>query len=152
VHAFFAADTPLLTTGERSGCAQRLLSGAGLAGVVHPEALLGAADRLLAFVKGRWGDAMWHREVPVEALIDAAAGRRRVSGTIDLLLETTKGYVLIDHKTFPGRGELAVRKKVQEFLPQLAAYAAALRQVPGAKLAECWVHFPVSGAMVELGV
>ena len=78
------------------------------------------------------------------------AGDRRVAGIIDLLLETPKGYVIFDHKTFPGRGEAAWRAKVVEFLPQFAAYAAALRKREGTSVLAAWVHLPAGGAMVEV--
>ncbi len=104
------------------------------------------------FVSRRWGEAEWRREVPVEARIETPHGERRVGGTIDLLLETTAGYVIIDHKTLPAQGEAALRKKTREFLPPLAAYMAVLRRVPGAKVLGACVHFPVAGAVVELGV
>jgi ATP-dependent helicase/nuclease subunit A len=152
VHAFLAADAPELVAGERGQIAQRLLSNAQLTGLVSVDALLAAGDRLRAFVKERWGEVSWHREVPIEALVDTAKGTRRVGGTVDLLLETSDGYVIVDHKTFPGTGEAALRKKTLEFLTQLAAYAAALDQVRCAKVVGCWVHFPVSGAMVEVSV
>ncbi len=151
VHAFLAADTEELPEKERTQRASHLLAAAGLAGEMHPETLLGAGDRLRAFVRERWRDAVWHREVPIEALVDTSQGARRVGGVIDLLLETAEGYVIVDHKTFPGMGEGALRKKTREFLPQLAAYTEALRRVPGARVTGCWVHYPLSGAMVELG-
>jgi ATP-dependent exoDNAse (exonuclease V) beta subunit len=90
--------------------------------------------------------------VPIEVCLDTQQGARRVSGTIDLLLDTHDGYVLIDHKTFPGASAGAWRKKTLEFLPQLAAYIAALRMVPEARVIGCWVHLPVGGGMVELSV
>lgn len=151
VHAFLAADTPDLTQDERTQCALRLLRSAELGDAIHPDTLLSTGDRLRAFVAERWGEATWHREVPIEAMIETPHGARRVGGTIDLLLETVQGYIIVDHKTFPGIGEGALRKKTREFLPQLAAYTEALRRVPGARLAGCWVHFPLSGAMVEVG-
>jgi ATP-dependent helicase/nuclease subunit A len=152
VHAYLAVDTAHLAPEERVRCATRLLQHAGLAGVIDPDALIDAEHRLRELVVARWGEATWHREVPIEASIDTPHGARRVVGTIDLLLETSQGYVIVDHKTFPGRGEPALRMKTREFLPQLAAYADAMRRVPGARVVGCWVHFPVGGAVVELCV
>lgn len=150
VHAFFATDLEGLTAEERASRARRLLASAGLVAVVRPDALVEASDRLRAFVDERWPGALWHREVAIEAIVASAHGERRVAGIIDLLLETANGYVLFDHKTFPGRGEAAWRKKVVEFLPQFAAYAAALRMLGGREVIGGWVHLPAGGGLVEV--
>lgn len=152
VHAFLAADTPELRPAERLERAGRLILAAGLNEVIRADAVVGASDRLRNFIEARWPGATWWREVPIEALVDTPDGTRRVSGTIDLLLDTHEGFVLIDHKMFPGASEGAWLKKTREVLPQLAAYIAVLRMIPGAKVVGCWVHLPVGGAMVELGV
>jgi ATP-dependent helicase/nuclease subunit A len=150
VHAFFATDVEGLTPEERVARARRLLAGAALLGVVRPDALVEASDRLLAFVAARWPGATWHREVAIEACVESAHGERRVAGIIDLLLETAEGLVIVDHKTFPGKGEAAWRKRVTEFLPQFAAYAAALRSIGGRAVIGGWVHLPAGGGMVEI--
>ncbi len=151
VHAFFAADVEGLSAEERVARSRRLLAAAGLVGVVRAEALVEASDRLRAFVDQRWPGAVWHREVGIDACIETAHGERRVAGIIDLLLETPGGYVIFDHKTFPGRGEAALRAKMVEFTPQFAAYSAALRKVSARDVIGCWVHLPAAGALVELG-
>jgi hypothetical protein len=149
VHAFLAADTDGLDAAERLERGRRIIIAAGLIGIVRPEMLVEAADRLRAFVDARWPGATWHREIPIEAFIAGPNGTRRVGGTIDLLLETGNGCIIVDHKTFPGTSESAWRAKGVEFLPQLAAYAEALRRVPGKRVAGCWLHFPLGGGMVE---
>ncbi|HSQ63505.1 MAG TPA: PD-(D/E)XK nuclease family protein [Polyangiaceae bacterium] len=150
VHAFFATDVEGLTAEERVDRARRLLASAGLIGVVRPDALVEASDRLRAFVDQRWPGAIWHREVAVEAPVGTAQGERHVAGIIDLLLETANGYVIFDHKTFPGRSEAAWRTKIVEFLPQFAAYAMALRSLGARHVVAGWVHLPVGGGLVEI--
>jgi ATP-dependent exoDNAse (exonuclease V) beta subunit len=150
VHAFLAADLPGLSPQTRHALAARLLASVNLTGNVRPEALLDASDRFRAVADARWPGAIWHREIPVTAFVPTPQGPRRLSGSIDLLLETTEGYVIIDHKTFPGTTEPAWRKKCSELAPQLAAYAAALRSVPGGKVAGAWFHMPLGGGMLEV--
>jgi ATP-dependent exoDNAse (exonuclease V) beta subunit len=148
VHAFFATDVDGLTGNERVDRARRLLASVDLVGVVRPDALVDASDRLRAFVEQRWPGAIWHREVAVDTYVPTDAGERRVSGVIDLLLQTRDGYVIFDHKTFPARSEAAWRTKVAEFLPQFAAYAEALQRT-GQTVTAGWVHLPIGGGMVE---
>lgn len=150
VHAFFATDVDGLTADERASRARGLLASAGLASVLRPEALVEASDRLRGFIDQRWPGAVWRREVALDARVTTTAGERRVAGIINLLLETPEGFVIFDHKTFPGRGEAAWRAKVVEFLPQFAAYAAALGRCRSGAIRAAWLHLPVSGALVEL--
>ena len=84
-------------------------------------------------------------EHPVEFVQDNGQVLR---GWIDLLLETEQGWIVIDHKSSPRpRSEWAA--EALEYSGQLAAYAGAL-QGGGLDCAGCWVHFPVSGGLVEV--
>jgi ATP-dependent exoDNAse (exonuclease V) beta subunit len=150
VHAFFAADVENLTEADRLERAARLLAGVGMTGVVRAESLVTAGDTLRNWVNGKWPDAVWRREVPIDAMVESAHGERRVSGIIDLLLETSDGCVIVDHKTFPGTTEAAWRARCAEFVGQLATYAELVGRVEGRHVAACWVHLPVGGGMVEV--
>jgi ATP-dependent exoDNAse (exonuclease V) beta subunit len=150
VHAFLAADVGAGEEEERLACAKRLLGGAGMSGLVQPESLLEASSQFQGWVAARWPGAHWRREVPIDAFIPSAAGERRLSGIIDLLLETDDGCVIVDHKTFPGSTEGAWRARCAKFAPQLMAYAEALRRVEGKRVLGCWIHLPVGGGMVEI--
>lgn len=150
VHGFLAADHDTLTPDERTARAERLLSGYGMTGYVRPETLLASSDTLRAWVRERWPRARWHREVPVEALVDTVHGTRRVRGVIDLLLEQDDELVVLDHKTFPAPSEAAWRAKCHDFIPQLATYALLLTQATGKPPTSMWIHLPVGGGMVEV--
>ena len=148
VHAFLAADVPELTPDQRLARARRLLTDGNLQALLAPEQLVRAGDQLRAWVTSRWPSAIWHREVTVTAGVGAPGASRRVRGTIDLLLEMPEGVVLVDHKTFPG-GSGAWTRKAQEFAPQLAAYAHALRAA-GKVVLGSYVHFTVGAGVIEL--
>jgi len=148
LHAFLAADLPELDAAARRARAERLLAAAELLALLAPDALLRAGDTLRSWIQARWPGAVWHREVPVTAVIPTAQGRRRVEGTIDLLLECDGGVVLIDHKTYPGRRD-TWRDKAAEYGPQLAAYSEALSHA-GKPVLEQWVSFAVAGGAVRL--
>jgi len=70
-----------------------------------------------------------------------------VKGTIDLLLETADGVVLIDHKSYPG-ARATWETKAAEFSDQLAAYTEALRST-GRNVLEMWIHFTVGGVRFD---
>jgi ATP-dependent helicase/nuclease subunit A len=149
LHAFLAADVPELTPSERTRLAARLFERRGLAGAFEPDVAIAASDALRAFVAERWSDAKWHREIPVSAFVDTEHGKRRIAGSIDLLLETPDGYVIIDHKSFPGRAS-EWEERALGYAPQLMTYAKAI-EIAGAKVAGMFVHFLIGGGIVEIG-
>ena len=150
VHGFLAADVEGLDADERLARARAMVEGAGLMGVLRAESLVTAGDALRAWIDARWPGAQWHREIPIEGVVTTHQGERKVSGIIDLLIETASGYVVVDHKTFPAAVEPAWRVKCASFIPQLAAYAHLLDAAGGKKVEGGWVHLPVGGGMVEV--
>jgi ATP-dependent exoDNAse (exonuclease V) beta subunit len=149
LHAFLAADYPELSGEERSGLAIRLLSGAALDASFTPAVLISASNALRDFIAARWPAAIWHREVPICAALGSAHGARRIEGTIDLLLETPAGCVIIDHKSYPGSAANWATKAL-EYAPQLLTYAMAV-ELAGYAVIGRFVHFTVGGGMAEIG-
>ncbi len=158
LHAFLAADVPGLAREARLARAERLLAAAEVIAALGPEALVRAGDQLRAWVDAKWPGAIWHREVPVSAIVpgkiaratpSAKAGERLVAGTVDLLLMTKDGAVVIDHKSYPGDRSTWLPKAC-EFTPQMAAYAHVLRAA-GFKVVGQWVHFTVGAGVVQVG-
>jgi hypothetical protein len=65
-----------------------------------------------------------------------------------ILLEMDDGFVVIDHKTYPGAMS-TWRERAAGYGPQLAAYAEALKAAGKPVLAQ-WVSFAVAGGLIEL--
>ncbi|MBI2894413.1 MAG: UvrD-helicase domain-containing protein [Deltaproteobacteria bacterium] len=159
-HAFLACDDPRDPDDVRRELARSLLTAHDVLAILGPDALVTVGNRLRTWLERRWPKARWHRELPVEALVPAgndpmgdgpnSDGPRLVSGTIDLLLDTPDGILIIDHKTFPAPTEAAWRKAAAKHAPQLAAYAAALAVAHGRRVAGTWLHFPLGGGAVAL--
>jgi len=144
-HGFFAADDHAMPKAQRLAIAARLLAGWEV-DCLKLQDLLTASDRLHAFIKNRYGEKItMHREWPMNIRID----NRKASGWIDLLLETPKGYVILDHKIFhETMGQ--VENKVLDFAPQLTLYQQAVEEATGAKVSEIVLHMPVHGvALIE---
>jgi hypothetical protein len=149
LHAFLAAEEPTLGDAERRARAERILRASDARRAISDDALIIAGDRLRAWVARLWPGARWHREYPVDAAIDSRAGVQRIRGTIDLLLETTEGVVIIDHKSFPGPSG-RWNERAMEYAPQLAAYAQVIEQA-GRRVSGTWIHFSVGAGVVRLG-
>ena len=97
VHGFLAADRTTRSAEQRFALAKDALDRWGVTGALQGASMLEASDRLHYFVTGRWPQARWRREVPIFGSVN----NQRVSGQIDLLIETDEGCVILDHKTFP---------------------------------------------------
>jgi ATP-dependent helicase/nuclease subunit A len=148
LHAFLAADRPELTPRQRLERAQRSLAAFQLESMLEPFALLRSGDQLRAWIDASWPTARWHRELPIAGLVETSEGCRRIEGSIDLLLETSDGVVLIDHKSYPGRRDTWPDRALA-YAPQLAAYARAL-QMAGKNVSSQWISFAVTGGAVRV--
>jgi ATP-dependent helicase/nuclease subunit A len=150
VHAFLAADRRGDDFVMRHERARRLLDACASRATLEPISLLAMSDALFAFVEARWPGATWHREIPICVQVAVGDAARRVSGSIDLLLETNDAYVVIDHKTYGNPDEAAVRKHAEQYLPQMAAYGAAIEALGGKRVAEYWLHLGMGGLAVRV--
>ena len=65
-----------------------------------------------------------------------------------LLAETAAGWLIIDHKSSP-QPKSTWRRDALGYAGQLAAYRDALLAAER-KVAGCWVHFAVTGGLVEV--
>lgn len=151
VHGFLACDGGERDLAEeRRARAKRLLEAANLSVQVQAERLLDASDLLRSFISARWPAGNIMPEVPITGVLPGAPGQRCIRGSVDLLVESQSGLVIIDHKTFPGVGEAVWKRRAEENAPQVLAYAEVLKMVPGTTVVGLWIHFVLSGAMVEI--
>jgi ATP-dependent exoDNAse (exonuclease V) beta subunit len=148
IHAFLAADDGRERE-RRLVVASRLLSAHGVTGALAPETLLDVSDALRTFLEARYPAATWLREWPIRARLDGAPPRL-VSGEVDLLLELPDGFVLVDHKSFPGAEAERDRRIAEEWSPQLGWYARVLEKALGKPLRAAFVHLPIRGEMAEV--
>lgn len=148
VHAFLAADGGGDREARRA-VAARLLAAHAVPEAIDPGALLEASDALRSWLEVRHPGATWRREWPVRARLGGPAPRL-VVGEVDLLLELPHGFVLVDHKSFPGGERERDRKVTGEWAPQLGWYAAVLARALGKPLAAAYVHLPIRGEMAEV--
>jgi len=146
VHAFLAADRTSLDRQARVEMAAGLLARWEVRSALLPEALLAASDALRAWIDSRWPGAVWHREVPLSARLPRGTVLR---GVADLVVESDDGFVLVDHKSFPGDLATAT-ERAATFAGQLCAYAEAIARATARTHIGSFIHLPISGAVVEL--
>jgi len=146
VHGFLAADHSTRPLAERQTMASDILARWGVSGVMQPASLLEANDRFEQFVANRWPQTRRYKELPVFS----RTGEQCASGRIDLLLENEDGFVIFDHKTFPGAPEAWV-EKAREFAPQLDLYGQMVTRATDKPVHACFIHMPIVGAIVRVG-
>ncbi|QQE80464.1 exodeoxyribonuclease V subunit beta [Alicyclobacillus sp. SO9] len=143
VHAFLAADDRDAAVSNRLSMASALQQRFGIH-AIPADAMVEASDRLHRFIKDHYGDVISkHHEWPIHL----RRGLQTASGWIDLLIETQKGWVIVDHKSFPGKISAWVAK-AESYLPQLRVYRDAVVKATGKPVIGAWIHMPVVGAMV----
>src|SRR6185436_17309176 len=101
---------------------------------------LAMVDRFKKFITERFQPKSLLVEVPFEYVNEAG---QRVAGFMDLLLETDAGWILMDHKSFPGARK-EWEAKALSYTGQLRCYLDALIK-SDRRCAGLWIHFAVGG-------
>lgn len=130
-------------SGEQAG---NILRRWGVGSAVKQADVVSKVQEFLVWVQKRWPGGVVHVEIPLEV---SRLDGMRLRGRIDLLVETPKGWVLIDHKSNPG-GTARDEALVQKYGPQLDAYADAVEQATKRPVLEKWLFLPVSARAVRL--
>jgi len=73
------------------------------------------------------------------------------NGWIDGLWSGPRGYVVVDHKTFPGSEDLWEQRALS-YVPQLSAYRDMLEAAGDEPVVDLWIHFPVLGQMLRIAI
>jgi ATP-dependent exoDNAse (exonuclease V) beta subunit len=128
--------------------AQRLLSNYGVDGVIATADMIEMHNRLTKFIETKKPQKIY-REWPI---ILHDNDNQVMHGWIDMLLELKEGFVIIDHKTFPGAN---AEEEARKYAPQLNAYRRAVEaavEVAGTnkKVLATLIHMPVLGKIFEV--
>jgi ATP-dependent exoDNAse (exonuclease V) beta subunit len=146
VHNILATELIDPACADRREMASRVLAGYGLAAAMEVDDVLDAASRLRGHLTQTFRATRILVEWPVASELDDG---QRVSGWIDVLVETNGGWVIIDHKAFPGpRADWSA--KALEYSGQLATYRRAVERATARPVLSQWVHFPIGGGLVEV--
>ena len=126
----------------------RVLRDHGMEKTLSVEAANESAGRLLTVINERFNPVRLHTEYPVHYTNEKD---QIISGWIDLLIETDAGFILIDHKASP-RAKSEWEEIALGYSGQLGAYATGVEKATGKSVVSRWIHFGVTGGLVELRI
>lgn len=118
--------------------------------LVHPEEIVEAWNSLVAFLTDKFGmPRRTYHERPFRLERDG----QTLVGSIDLVLETQKGCVVVDYKTCPMGAKVVLDTESEHYAGwyagQLDAYTDALNASDYPVLAR-YIYYPVAGIIAEL--
>jgi ATP-dependent exoDNAse (exonuclease V) beta subunit len=146
IHAFLRADRESLSPEQRLDLAESILIRFGVAERLAPPRLLQSSLDLHAWANSNWPGAKWHREWPISHSLDSGS---IVRGSADLVLETSNGFLVIDHKSFPGSDTEGVERALT-FVDQLRMYGEAISAATNRKKLGSYVHLPLLGLVIVM--
>jgi ATP-dependent exoDNAse (exonuclease V) beta subunit len=146
LHDVFAADLGggLVDNREAKACA--LLKRYQLAEHIEAAEVLACSSSLREWLEKTFVMDALYPEWPIRTVLDSG---QRVQGWVDLLIDTADGWVLVDHKSFPGKKE-HWEKHALEYAGQLDLYRRAVEQATGKPVRSQWIHFCIGGGLVEI--
>lgn len=104
-----------------------------------------ASNRLQVYIAEHVTDIEHiYTEYPIYIFQNGQKGK----GWIDMLVETKAGWVIIDHKTFPGKQEASELKAIS-YKAQIEAYAKAIEEATNKPIIGVWIHMPIIGRIVQ---
>lgn len=143
IHAYLGVEYESMEEKEKIAMAQNIFKRWDVNSQIDPVETVKAAEELASFVNRTYPGAKVFKEWPVVLRTET---NRIMQGWIDMLVETDEGFVIIDHKSYPGKDALERAKK---HAPQLLAYKEAVEKATGKKAKELLIHLPVSSMIIR---
>ena len=148
LHAVIAAElVNPLPDAQAVARAADVLAGHGAAEHLDAKDAIAIARRFARCLKEQFQVKTVQVEVPILHALDDG---RVVRGFVDVLAETEKGWLVIDHKSSP-QPPSKWPDEAMRYSGQLATYHAALAGA-GLDVVGCFLHFAVTGGLVEVCV
>ncbi len=144
MHGFLGVDKSGLAEARQLDMATELLHRWDVEKSISPADMIVAGERLEGFIEKNYPEAKVRREWPITLVNDQG---QLLQGWIDMLLELPEGYVVIDHKSYPGANALVEAKK---YASQLAVYREAIEKATGKNVVATLIHMPVLGQIFDV--
>ena len=144
VHAVIA--TAMTGGGTSTVVTERVLRDFGMSESIAARDVEAMVSKFLTCIQEQFQPRRSLAEVPIHYTNSAG---QQLQGFIDLLLETDHGWVIIDHKSSP-RARSEWEPEALKYSGQLDMYRQALLAATGKPVIACWIHFAITGGLVEV--
>lgn len=145
LHTILAAEFQFPDHPQAKFCVEGALKRHGLESALSVDAVNTMARSFRRWIDAKFKPKRTMVEVPFHYHNEQG---QLVAGFIDLLLDTSGGWVIVDHKTFPGPSS-EWKAKAQSYSGQIQHYVEALR-ANNQKVASAWIYFAAGGGVVRL--
>ena len=121
-----------------------------LKSVINAQEILTSIDKLYNYIEKEFKPQKWHRELSLETEIDG----QLYKGEVDLLLETTNGYILIDYKSYPGSIDAVLKAETSnyagKYAGQLNIYQKMIEDITNKKIVNKLIYYTILGKLIKL--
>ena len=145
IHALIATQI-INNPDDPDSLAEQVLQSFGVTEYISTEDGLTCAVRFKKFAQEYLKAKEIHVEYPIEYV---KPNGQIATGWIDALVETDKGYIIVDHKSNP-QSRADWNDVALKYSGQLALYKEAVEAVLDKPVLGCWIHFAVTGGCVEV--
>jgi ATP-dependent exoDNAse (exonuclease V) beta subunit len=118
--------------------------------VINAKEILISIDKLYNYIEKEFNPQKWHRELSLETEIDG----QLYKGEVDLLLETTKGYILIDYKSYPGSIDTVLNAETSnyagKYAGQLNIYKKMIENITNKQVINKLIYYTILGKLIEI--
>lgn len=136
----------IATTLSGQQATARVLADYGMEKTISTATASECARRFIDVIARNFNPVRVSTEYPVQFTRDNG---QIVTGWIDVLIETTDGYVIVDHKASP-RARSDWEEIALTYAGQLDLYAEGVLRATGRQVLSAWVHFGVTGGLAEV--
>ena len=145
VHAILAMEFVNPRHSDRIAKAKAIMRAYG----VREDAVeLDAVFDSIAKLNSKLTDVFSARSISIECPVaHSLPNGQHITGYVDLLVETEKGLIIVDHKANPRRRD-TWHEQVSAYSGQLATYQHALNEIQSVR--STWLNFIVPGSLVEV--
>lgn len=144
VHTYLAMEHASLKESDKLARARKIFELWRVSDAIGISDLVAAGQRLDDFINQRYPGHKAYREWPMTLRNEKG---QLLQGWIDLLLDTPDGYIIIDHKDYPGQNP---EERARQYIPQLKVYQKAVEGATGRPVIDTLLHLPVSGLVLRL--
>jgi ATP-dependent exoDNAse (exonuclease V) beta subunit len=113
---------------------------------LQPQELTYSVRSLFSWLESKWPGAELCTEYSFSSIKDNG---QIITGRIDLVVDTSDGLAIIDHKLVHAFGAMDSPTK-SGWVAQLDAYAKGLARATGRPISSAWVNLPVEGSIVRV--